>query len=300
MERTGERGLALISVLWLMLLLSLMLGAVLTTARVGVKMSGAAAQHVEAATIAEAGVNRAILGLLNDNRSQRWQPDGRPHNFQFAGRTVKISVTDEAGKFDLNAAADELLDRLFQSAGLSPEDSARLVDAIGDWRDPDDLRRLNGAEAGTYRSAGLDYGPRNGPFEVVSELRQVLGMTDELYRCVEPALTLHSGRRTADSRVAPAPVKKALGLREDHTTGAPTASGGPGVVAMAGSLGGRAFTIRAEVAIPDSAPLLREATIRITENPREPYWILSWGGGRSNQSHATELCEKQLNRLAMN
>ena len=35
-----------------------------------------------------------------------------------------------------------------------PTPRARIVDAILDWRDPDDLRRPNGAEAPDYRAAG--------------------------------------------------------------------------------------------------------------------------------------------------
>ena len=288
-DTNAQSGLALVSVLWLVLLLSLMLSAMLATARVGMRLSAGSVERARAEAVAEAALSRALLGLLSDERDQRWQPNGQQYSFPFAGGTTKISIYDEAGKIDLNSAADELLTGLFDAVGLDADDSARLTDAIGDWRDTDSLRRLNGAEAGEYRAAGLDYGPRNGPFEVTGELRQVLGMTDELYHCIEPALTLYSGRRTVDSRVAPALVKKALGLLDEDDRAAP--SGGPGVVAMAGSLGGRAFTIRAEVPVLGRVPFVREVTLRITENPRQPYWVLDAKNVPAGENAESQSCE---------
>lgn len=288
-DTNAESGLALVSVLWLVLLLSLMLSAMLATARVGMKLSAGSVERAQAEAMAEAALSRALLGLLSDKRDQRWQPNGRQYIFSFAGGTTEISIHDEAGKIDLNSAADELIKGLFKSVGLDVDDSARLTDAIGDWRDTDSLRRPNGAEAGEYRAAGLDHGPRNGPFEVVGELRQVLGMTDELFRYIEPALTLYSGRRTVDSRVAPALVKNALGLLDEDDRAAP--SGGPGVVAMPGSLGGRAYTIRAEVPVPGRAPFVREVTVRVTENPRQPYWLLDAKNIPVGKSDESESCK---------
>lgn len=283
-DRTGEHGLALISVLWVTLLLSTMLGALLATTRVSLRLSDNLAKQAEAAAAAEAGINRAILGLMDADRTTRWQTDGQPREFEFAGRTVTVSVFDETGKIDLNRAPDALLDGLLTSVGLSTDDSARLVDAIADWRDEDNLRRLHGAEAAEYRAAGLDHTPRNAPFQVLGELRQVLGMSEPLFHCIAPALTLHSGRRAVNQRAAPPLVKKALGILEDG----PSTPRGAGVVAMAGSLGGQAFTIRAEVPTPGMAPLVREAIVRITENSRQPYWILAWnkGGGAPSDTGA--------------
>ena len=41
------------------------------------------------------------------------------------------------------------------------------------------------------------------------------------------------------------------------------------------SLQGRAFMIRAELQEP-SKTILYEAVVRLTNNPAQPYWLLSW------------------------
>jgi hypothetical protein len=58
---------------------------------------------------------------------------------------------------------------------MEEADTRVLAARIVDWRDVDDAAGLHGAERAEYRQAGRSSGPRNGPFETVAELRQVLG-----------------------------------------------------------------------------------------------------------------------------
>jgi general secretion pathway protein K len=54
------------------------------------------------------------------------------------------------------------------------------VDAILDWRDPDDLLHAHGAEAAYYRELTPPYHPQNGRFRSLEELLLVRGMTREI------------------------------------------------------------------------------------------------------------------------
>ena len=68
------------------------------------------------------------------------------------------------------AANEALLKGLFIKVGeLDADAAARIVDAIVDWRDADDLRRPNGAEARRLPRRELKYTPANAPFETVGE-----------------------------------------------------------------------------------------------------------------------------------
>ena len=78
------------------------------------------------------------------------------------------------------------------SVGVDPAKAQSLADAIADFRDPDDLPRLHGAEEADYRDAGLAWGPTNAPFQTVEDLQQVLGMTADIYRRVAPDLSVYS------------------------------------------------------------------------------------------------------------
>jgi general secretion pathway protein K len=73
------------------------------------------------------------------------------------------------------------LSALFETLGLGHEKAQSLADAIVDFRDPDNLIRLQGAEKSQYQAAGLAWGPKNGPFEDVEEVQQVFGMTHAIY-----------------------------------------------------------------------------------------------------------------------
>jgi len=56
-----------------------------------------------------------------------------------------------------------------------------ISDSIDDWRDANDLARVNGAESEYYLKLPIPYRPRNGNLQHVSELLQIRGITPEIY-----------------------------------------------------------------------------------------------------------------------
>jgi general secretion pathway protein K len=99
---------------------------------------------------------------------------------------------------------------LLASAGVEEDKLDSLLDAIEDWRDNNDLASLNGAESDDYRAAGLAFGPKNGPFESVEELQQVLGMTPAIYQQIQSELTVHSRLPGIDPAMASAKLLGAM------------------------------------------------------------------------------------------
>jgi len=97
-----------------------------------------------------------------------------------------IQIVDLERKFNINRAAEDSmgrfpLEKTFElmevNTGLSPY----LVDAIKDWRDTDDNRRVSGAESDTYETKIPPYTAKNGPIDDLKELLLVEGMTPEIY-----------------------------------------------------------------------------------------------------------------------
>jgi general secretion pathway protein K len=123
---------------------------------------------------------------------------------------VRIVLRDESAKINLNQAPEALIKGLLKNSGLNDEEVARLADAIADWRDPDDFRRPNGAEARDYEAAGRGYTPSNAAFETIDELRLVLNMTPEVFSKVRGFLTVHSSRAGFNSLSAPPEILYAI------------------------------------------------------------------------------------------
>jgi general secretion pathway protein K len=202
-SRSGQEGMALLMVLWTIGILALISAVVTTTVRTEVNRSRNLLESAKAEALADAGIYRAIAVLSNADLAQRPRVDGTSYGWTFQGVQILLAIQSEAGKIDLNAASDQLLGGLFISVGVEPEESKRLVDAIRDFSDRDNVRRARGAEDDDYRMAGLANGAKDSRFQNASELQQVMGMTSKLYDGIAPVLTVYSGAKTIDSDVAP-------------------------------------------------------------------------------------------------
>ncbi len=98
---------------------------------------------------------------------------------------IRIGITDEASKLNLNTATQEQLGILVRAAiGEENEeiDPQEIVDAILDWRDAD--RNARGKQGDTegeyYRRLPQPYRVKNGPFDTVEELLLVKGVTGQI------------------------------------------------------------------------------------------------------------------------
>ncbi|WP_223846224.1 general secretion pathway protein GspK [Wenzhouxiangella sp. AB-CW3] len=197
-------------VLWILVLLSITVGIYAILARTEGLQARFLLDETAARYAAEAGVHRAVFEMRSTDMETRWVPDGRPYTIELGEAEIEIRITDESGKINLNAADAELLTDFFISRGVEELEALHLADAILDWRDPDDMPRLYGAEIDDYFAAGYPYGPANEDFVSVDELQQVIGMTWDLYREVEPFLTVHSGRGRINPAFASAEVLAAM------------------------------------------------------------------------------------------
>jgi general secretion pathway protein K len=262
------------------LLLSALAVSFLATSATSYRLARNAVYAAQSDALAEAAIVRAVLGLLDSRPERRWPVDGTPRDFIFDGVKMRIVMQDELGRIDLNQADRTLIAGLFQAAGLGTDAAGSLADKILDWRDSGPGKRPNGAKEPDYRAAGLGYGPRGGPFQSVDELKLVIGMAPDIYRRVEPALTVYSGRQFIDPQFAPALALAALPGNNRDTAAAIVASrasqgGRAGVVAPGIQLWGRAFGIRLEVE-RTGGPQVREVVVRLADQPSQPHWLLSW------------------------
>ena len=205
------RGIALVLVLWTVTLLTVIASSFAFTSRTETLLARNQVDAVRAQLLADAGIERALYELSKPvSDPERWKTDGRTYVWHFDGAIVRIILRDESARINLNRAPEALIKGLLKYCGLSDAEVARLADAIFDWRDADDFRRPNGAEARDYEAAGRSYKPANAAFETIDELRLVLNMTPEVFRKLKGLLSVHSSRAGFNSLSAPAEILYAL------------------------------------------------------------------------------------------
>lgn len=134
------------------------------------------------------------LGSMNkDPRGGELRMDGTAYALADG---AGFSLQDESGLFSLVLPTPAQLDRFLATQGVPPGKVPHLRDALLDYTDADDLRRLAGAETEDYRRAGRAPPPQRRLL-APSELGAVMGWDtlapDVLARIAHHATTAYAG-----------------------------------------------------------------------------------------------------------
>jgi len=218
----GQRGIALILVLWVLTLLSVLVMEFCFSMRTEINITRNFKETSQLYYCAQGGIQRAIAEAIYRNdpaihaRRQNlnaedssgidleWRLDGTPQALSFEGAEVEVRIKNESGRINLNRASDVIIRKVMKYFLEAGEQRDTVVDSILDWRDPDDLHRINGAENDYYRSLSEPYDCKNADFDSVEELLLVREITPELF----------SGKRVKGEAEEEAP---AVGLRDLFT-----------------------------------------------------------------------------------
>jgi len=289
--RAAQSGIAVIVVLWLTIMLTVIASGFAFSMRSEAMAARNALSLAQARTAADGAIDRTAFELSRPRMAASWLSDGLPHTWREGDVALTATAVDESTRIDLNAAPDALLKGLLENvAGTDPDTTAKIVDAILDWRDPDDIKRPNGAEEADYRGAGLKQKPANAPFETVSELSRVLGMTPAIYASIADSLTVQSRQPGINAQLAPRNVLLAmpnatpaivdayLQQRADaQAAKLPIPPFPPAANYVAGAV--PVWRIRAIATAPDGVTFIRDAVVRPSGDGRRPLLTLNWQEG---------------------
>jgi general secretion pathway protein K len=287
-----QRGIALVIVLWITIMLTVIASGFAFSMHSEALTARNALSLAQVRTAANGAVERMAFELARPRYPTAWNADGQPHQWRDGDVAIVASAVDESAKIDINSAPETLLKGLFQNVGgADAETAGRIVDAVIDWRDPDDLRRPNGAEEADYRAAGLKQKPANAPFETTAELARVMYVTPAIFARVADSITVHSRQPGINARTAsrdvllalPAATPEAVDLflqqRADAIAsnlpvpGFPPASGfAAGAVPV--------WRVHAVASAADGVTFVREAVVRPSGDGRRPLLTLSWQEGQ--------------------
>ena len=183
-NKKSESGVVLITVLSGILVLTVVALALASAVRVSQDELGNRKEHLQAYYMARGAVftTAALLtnvsptpkegSLVVGQRSVEWE--------ESLGR-VRVDITDESGKIDINKASEQVLERLLVVLGVDQQSAPTLAMAIVDWRSPDSLARWTKAAAsGTPMELNRPAGT-GSDYRSVEELLQLPGVTPELF-----------------------------------------------------------------------------------------------------------------------
>ncbi|WP_316189398.1 type II secretion system protein GspK [Bradyrhizobium sp. SZCCHNRI2013] len=202
-----EGGFVLIAVLWLLVSLAGLAGAlsvylVSTSQRLSLDDA-----RLRSAALASAGLEVAAYRLSASPKPQR--PAAGAFSFRLDHAQVSVAFRSEAARIDLNQASRQMLANLFEVLGARADKAGEYAERIVGWRTPP-ADNVADAERDLYRTAGADYMPRSAPFANVEELRLVLNLPPPLVDKAMSFVTVFSGRREIDALEAAPEVVAAL------------------------------------------------------------------------------------------
>lgn len=254
-----ESGFALLIVLWTLVPVALLFIMLTAAARSDAQLTANLRSAAELEATADGAIYSALFDLLQRGVASR---NGPPLAMRLAGADVLVEVGNESGLVNPNTASPGLLGALLVRLGADPAQAFSVASAVADWRTPGRRSAQNGAKAARYQAAGLDYGPPGAPFESLSELGEVLGMTPALLQALAPHLTLYSD---GDPDPASADPVVQAALRD------------LGTAAVASEAESRVVRITAMARRPNAARVTRRAIIQIGPSPNRRGWrVLMW------------------------
>ena len=284
-----DRGFVLVIVIAVLGLLALAAAGFAQVTRGQVRAAASTIGSSTAQALADSGVQLAVLDLVRARQDPayrlRFALGEKPYVCDAGdGRRLAVSITDEAGKVDLNTAGDRLLQALL--AGVGAAASQATTDAIIDFRDDDNSKRPQGAEREEYIGAGRP-GPKNSAFSVVEEVEQVLGIDSALAERLRPHVTVYTGQPGIDTASATRQLLDILARGLNSGTG-PAEPAAPDqsseersplpAMRFTGAQGRRFFAVHAE-GYADSSAFVREAIVELGQNRSRPYTFRRWHRG---------------------
>jgi general secretion pathway protein K len=244
--------------------------------------------RLQAEALVSGGVEIAVYKM-------KGEPNVQPTHGRFSFRAnranVAVEFKSETARIDLNAAPKALLAGLFGALGAPAEIADTYADRIIAWRSPP-RSGTSDDETSAYRTAGLSYGPRLGPFPHSGELSLVLGLPSAMVERALPFVTVYSGQPqinlfdAAPEVVASLPGMTPMILRDILAQRGSTSQNAQDLVAALGAArglvtagGSKAVRVTVQVDFENGRRVRSEAVVLLHDGGNEPYSVLSWRDG---------------------
>ena len=277
-------GFIIVAVLWILVALAALASVYAVFVANTAMTARVYDSRLETEALIAAGLELTAYRLLGFDDASR--PTSGAFDFQLGRSHVGVAFRSEGARIDLNFAPKALLSGLCGVLGAKPGDADSYADRIIAWRTKPPPG--NNPEADAYKDAGLNYGPRQAPFQNAAELRLVRGLPAALVDNALPFVTVFNGRAEIDVNEAAPEVVAALPNINSNVVDEILQQRDPqnpqkvlsllGTAASSVAVGGRKATRAAlHIMLDTGRKVNADAVLLIGDNNSpEPFRILAW------------------------
>ncbi len=194
-----QRGLALVVVLWVITIMTLLVASFSTIVKTNIVIAGTEANLTQHSTLIDAGVDIAVFRILNKATQKLWLHPDKGQKVTFENKILNIRIINTSGLIDLNKTDGKLL-LDFVKRYARDSDQAKNVVASILARRPDKKGEQKQQTSGlpVKKNSNIEYS-----FSDINELMTVPGMTQELYKKINPFITVHNAQGKINPASAP-------------------------------------------------------------------------------------------------
>ncbi len=192
-----RRGTVLIVVLWVLIVLSLLVGTLAFEMQVEANVTSYYRKRFKAQYLARAGIEYAKMMLMSGRQFGEEMEDEHPELVlatQLLNRGNPISgfrqdlgpggfelqFIPEQGRRNVNRLTPDDWREILDQGQVPSDRWDELIDAFFDWIDADDAHRVNGAESDDSFYEDRGYEVKNGPVDTIDELLLIKGFSPSI------------------------------------------------------------------------------------------------------------------------
>jgi type II secretory pathway component PulK len=202
----NAKGSALIIVLWVVGLLSILVGSFAFDAHIEARITSYYRKRTKAEYLAKSGIEIAEMLMVKsgdvkktqltteETKEDRWYAPAKllSEGLAITGSslveklgdgTVTVEIVPEPARRNINNLGktdqekEENLERILEVANVPQDLFPTLIESFLDWTDADDIQRADGAENDYYEMLETPYKVKNGPLDTTGELLLVKGFS---------------------------------------------------------------------------------------------------------------------------
>jgi general secretion pathway protein K len=279
-----EFGIALISVLWVLLLLSSLAATTVYVSRTNAVLVRRSLQLAQAQAAADAAIVNALSNLSDEQVSRHGPLDGSARSWHFNGVDVTVSVTNEAGRIDVNEGEDDLIYAFLMSQEIAEADSHALLKDLRRWQQASD--------APTGSTPGRNGSNAKHPLQTIDELAQIPAWKNQPLGCWTDAFTVYTGSPSINSVYAGQLGLAALQWANEHHLDdkewlqrTPASAWTNGYQSVSGEI----LRIQAQAKLTDEVSARADWVGRLTGNSNGPALTMRWSHSLQNREASCQI-----------